>query len=139
MQSIKPLFQWIGVGGILLMFFAAATSGSDGDALSTTVADSIGAQIDLQREGDQLSVRGLFAGDAAAGDTLTYELAVRRSGTAGTTQSTQSGAFAPTPGGVDTLSTVRVSVETGDRLRLHLTVLADGAPVDSVRIERTIS
>lgn len=140
MQSALPVVHWIG-GGIIvvLVFFAAATEDAERQARSAPAPDSTGAQIDLEREGEGLSVRALFTGDASSADTLSYELTVRRCRAAGTTQTAQSGTFAVTPGRADTLSTVQVNVQSGDQLRLRLVVRADRQPVDTARIERTVS
>lgn len=132
-------FGW--VSGLLALCLAGGLSAQDGTAAAGhgAAADSTGARIGMERDGNQLRVQGLFAGTDAAPDTLSYELTVRRSGTAGTSQTAQSGVFAPTPNQVDTLSTVQVSVQSGDQLRLRLTIRADGAPIDTARIDRTIS
>lgn len=140
MHSATSAVHWIGGGVIVfLVFFAAATNGAGEQVFSTPGDDSADARIDLQRENDQLAVRGLFGGDEGLADILTYELTVRRRGAAGTTRSTQSGTFVPTPEAVDTLSTVQVNVQAGDRLRLRLIVRAGERPVDTARVERTIS
>lgn len=140
MQSALPVVHWIG-GGIIvvLVFFAAATEDAERQARSTPAPDSTGAQIDLEREGDACSVRALYTGEGASSDTLSYELTVRRRGASGTTQTAQSGTFSVGPGRTDTLSTVRVSVQSGDQLRLRLTIRAEGAPIDTTDLERTIS
>ncbi len=100
--------------------------------------DSIGAQIHTERTGDRLRVQGVFVNADVAADTLRYELSLRRSGAAGTTQTTQSGAFATGPGQADTLSTTQVNVQSGDTLILHLRVRRAGTPIDSARIRRII-
>lgn len=78
-------------------------------------------------------VQGAFVNDSTWTDELAYELNVRRTGESGTTQTTQSGTFETAPGQTDTLSTVRVSVQTGDRIELHLTIRQDGTLVDEDR------
>jgi nucleoid-associated protein YgaU len=100
--------------------------------------DSIGAQIHTERTGDRLRVQGVFVNADVAADTLRYELSLRRSGAAGTTQTTQSGPFTTGPGQADTLSTTQVNVQSGDTLTLHLRVRRGGTPIDSARAWRTI-
>ena len=100
--------------------------------------DSTGAQIHTERIGDRLRVQGVFVNADVAADTLRYELSLRRSGAAGTTQTTQSGPFATGPGQADTLSTTQVNVQSGDTLTLHLLVRRAEAPLDSARVRRTI-
>ncbi|WP_251965245.1 curli-like amyloid fiber formation chaperone CsgH [Salinibacter ruber] len=100
--------------------------------------DSTGAQIHTERIGDRLRVQGVFVSEDASADTLRYELSLRRSGTAGTTQTTQSGPFATGPGQADTLSTTQVNVQSGDTLTLHLLVRRAETLIDSVRVRRTI-
>jgi hypothetical protein len=124
---------------VLLVFFAAATGDAERQARSIPVPDTTGAQIDLEWEGEALSVWALFTGETTSADSLAYELTVRRCGAAGTTQTAQSGTFAVTPGRTDTLSTVQVNVQSGDQLRLQLVVRAGRQPVDTARIARTIS
>ena len=133
-------FGW--AGGLLALVLAGAVPMADGNGSGTLAAaetDSTGAHIGVERDDDQLRVQGLFSAPETVPDTLSYELTVRRSGAAGTTHTAQSGVFAPTPNRVDTLSTVQVSVQPGDELRLRLTIRADGAPIDTARIDRTIS
>jgi hypothetical protein len=92
-----------------------------------------------------LRVKGAFTNDRPDGsqdslvgaDTLTYRLNVRRTGAAGTSQSTQSGRFDTVSGQTDTLSTVRINVQSGDQVDLHLTIRRDGTLVDEVRRQRT--
>nr|WP_272502931.1 curli-like amyloid fiber formation chaperone CsgH [Salinibacter ruber] len=100
--------------------------------------DSTGAQIHTERFGDRLRVQGVFVNADTAADTLRYELSLRRRGAAGTTQTTQSGAFATGPGQADTLSTTQVNVQSGDTLTLHLLVRRAETPIDSARVRRTI-
>jgi len=100
--------------------------------------DSTGVQIHTERIGDRLRVQGVFVSEDASADTLRYELSLRRSGAAGTTQTTQSGAFATGPGQADTLSTTQVNVQSGDTLTFHLRVRRAETPIDSVRVRRTI-
>ena len=125
-------------GLVVLLGGMLGTVGSGSHAPPVS-SDSTGAQIDLQRDGGMLRVRGLFLGDARSSDTLAYELTVRRSGAAGTSQTAQSGTFAVTPGQTDTLSTVQVSVQTGDQVHLRLVVRAGRQPIDTARVARTVS
>ncbi len=139
MQLGIATFGW--VGGLLALCLAGGGGASGGEAspARAAAADSSGAHIGLEREGDQLRVQGLFVGAEAASDTLSYALTVRRSGAFGTTQTAQSGDFVPTPSRTDTLSTVRVNVQSGDRLRLRLMIRADGVLIDTARIDHSIS
>ena len=129
-------------GGFLALVLAGLFPMADGEASGAFAAvetDSTGVHIGVERDDDQLRVQGLFSAPETVPDTLSYELTVRRSGDAGTTHTAQSGVFAPTPNRVDTLSTVQVSVQPGDELRLRLTIRADESPIDTARIDRTIS
>jgi hypothetical protein len=81
-------------------------------------------QITVEREGSLLTVRPTFTlSDTTTTDTtvLRYDLTVERTG-ASTARSHQGGAFTPTPGRTDTLSTVRLNAQPGDRLTVHLVV-----------------
>ncbi|MCS3754405.1 hypothetical protein GGP79_002369 [Salinibacter ruber] len=100
--------------------------------------DSTGAQIHTERIGNQMRVQSVFVNADVPADTLRYELSLRRSGAAGTTQTTQSGLFATGPGQADTLSTTQVNVQSGDTLTLHLLVRRAEAPLDNARVRRTI-
>ena len=106
-------------------------------------ADSVGARLLIDETATGRRIHGAFTATRAhampADDgTLTYELEVRRTGSSGTTQSVQSGAFEPVVGQTDTLSTVEVNVQPGDRLRLRLVVRAGPTAVDSATVERTV-
>jgi hypothetical protein len=120
---------------LLLLGTAASPSSSSPDGPET---DSTGAQIHTERIGNQMRVQGVFVNADVAADTLRYELSLRRSGAAGTTQTTQSGPFATDPGQADTLSTTQVNVQSGDTLTLHLLVRRGEAPLDSARVRRTL-
>jgi len=129
-------------GGVLavLLSAAAATGGDAGPGAGPVMLpDSTNTTIELRRNGSTLRIRALFTGGPELPDALAYELSVRRNGAAGTTQTTQSGAFSVTPGRPDTLSTVTVNVQTGDRLRIHVRVRAGTRPVDTAHLERTLS
>jgi hypothetical protein len=77
--------------------------------------------------------------DPATADTaaLRYALTVERTG-ASTSRSHQGGPFTPTPGRVDTLSTVRLSARPGDRLHLRLVVQRGAAVVADLTRTETI-
>jgi hypothetical protein len=114
-----------------------------------TPDDSTGARLLVERQGERLLIQAAFTNDPDGSrdrasrdrlpkaDTLTYELDVRRTGTAGTSQSTQSGRFETAPGQTDTLSTVRINVQPGDRAKLHLAIRKGETLVDEVRQRRT--
>jgi hypothetical protein len=126
-----------GVSTLILLAGLGFTTPPSGEG-ATTSDDSTGAQIHTERIGDRLRVQGVFVSEDASADTLRYELSLRRSGAAGTTQTTQSGAFATGPGQADTLSTTQVNVQSGDTLTLHLRVRRAETPIDSARVRRTI-
>jgi hypothetical protein len=84
-----------------------------------------------------LLVQGLFVNDNTEADTLTYKLAARRSGPAGTSQSTQSGSFATAPGQTDTLSTIQTNVQPGSRVNIRLTICDNGTVLDETQWRRT--
>jgi len=132
MQLGGATFRW--AGGLLALCLAGVLTTPGGPP-----ADSTGAHIGVERDGNQLRVRALFAGAEPPADTLSYKLTVSRSGATGTTQTTQSGVFSVTPGRPDTLSTVQVNVQTGDHLRVHLRVRAGTRPVDTAHLERSFS
>lgn len=103
----------------------------------TTVKDTTGARLLIDRRDEMLRVRGLFINDSTAAGPLYYELEVRRTGEAGTSQSTQSGQFETAPMQIDTLSVVRVNVQPGDQVEMHLSIRRDETLVDEVRRQRT--
>lgn len=111
----------------------AASSSPTSDPHSLAPEDSSGAQIVLYRQDEMLRIRGMFVNDTLARGTLTFELEVRRTGDAGTTRSTQSGRFETAPDRTDTLSTVQVNVQAGDRLDLHLDIHRGDTLIDSTR------
>ena len=123
------------LGVLLLLGTAASPSSSSPDGPET---DSTCAQIHAERIGNQMRVQSVFVNADVPPDTLRYELSLRRSGAAGTTQTTQSGPFATGPGQADTLSTTQVNVQSGDILTLHLRVRRADTPIDSARVRRTI-
>jgi hypothetical protein len=87
-------------------------------------AEPIGdVHIRVERDGDVLTIIPTYALPDTAAVTAghRYELTVERTG-ASTARSRQGGPFTPTPGRVDTLSTVRVNAQPGDRVHLRLVV-----------------
>ncbi len=122
---------------LILLAGLGPTTNPTGEGVLTP-DDTTGAQIHTERIGDRLRVQGVFVNADATADTLRYELSLRRSGAAGTTQTTQSGPFATGPGRADTLSTTQVNVQSGDTLTLHLLVRRGETPIDSARVRRTI-
>ena len=148
-----PLFILfaVGLGGAGLLLVGAplsprtAVSNSFSSSQMERPTDSIGARLLVERRDDMLRVQGAFTNDRpdssqdslVGADTLTYKLDVRRTGGAGTSQSTQSGRFDTVSGQTDTLSTVRINVQSGDQVDLHLTIRRNGARVDEVRRQRT--
>jgi hypothetical protein len=135
------LMHALGLGAIGLSFLSSASLRTpvpeNHSSVPTTLDDSTGARLLVDRQDDVLRVRGLFINDSTATGPLTYELDVRRTGEAGTSQSTQSGQFETAPMQIDTLSTVRVNVQPGDRGEMHLSVRRDETVVDEVRRQRT--
>jgi len=136
----------LGLGGLGLLLVSAAPQGAPPSAMRSgpTPDDSTGARLLVERQGERLLIQAAFTNDPDGSrdrlpkaDTLTYELDVRRTGTAGTSQSTQSGRFETAPGQTDTLSTVRINVQPGDRAKLHLAIRKGETLVDEVRQRRT--
>jgi hypothetical protein len=85
------------------------------------------ARITVERDGGMFTIVPTYAlPDTAMADTaaLRYELTVERTGTS-TSRSRQGGTFTPAPGRADTLSTVRVNAQPGDRVHLRLVVRRD--------------
>ena len=122
----------------LLLFAPASLSGSPAtDRFVSSSDDSTGARLLLEQQGQMLRVQGVFTNEDTAAGPLHYALAVQRTGSAGTSQSTQSGQFETAPGQTDTLSTVRLNVQPGDRMELHLTIRRDDTLVDEVRQQHT--
>jgi hypothetical protein len=141
MNRISPTLGLSG-GLLAVLLWAVGPGPRTGPATPsgrTAATDSADAAIALERVGDRLRLRALFRGGPDLPDSLSYELSVRRSGAAGTTQTTQSGVFSVTPGRPDTLSTVEVNVRTGDHLRVRVHVRAGTRPVDTAHLERTFS
>jgi hypothetical protein len=91
-------------------------------------------RLTVERDGGMFTIIPTYAlPDTAAADTaaLRYELTVERTG-ASTSRSRQGGTFTPTLSRADTLSTVRVNAQPGDRLHLHLVVRRDGQIVADI-------
>lgn len=132
------LASGLSVSLLVLLLLGLGVAPAAPDPSPPAPDDSTGAQIHTERTGDQLRVQGVFVNAGVAADTLRYELSLRRSGAAGTTQTTQSGPFATGPGQADTLSTTQVNVQSGDTLTLDLRVHRAETPIDSARVRRTI-
>jgi len=135
------LMHALGLGALGLSFLSAASRGTpvpeNHSSVPTTLDDTTGARLLVDRQDSVLRVRGLFINDSTAAGPLTYAVEVRRSGEAGTSQSTQSGRFEIEPMQIDTLSTVQINVQPGDRVEMHLVIHQDEALVDEVRRQRT--
>lgn len=80
------------------------------------------ARIDVERVDDALVIRGIFEAATPPAAELEYDLAVSKSGPAGSSTSRQGGAFTPPADRADTLSTVRLGVQPGDTIRVDLRV-----------------
>jgi hypothetical protein len=133
---MMPLFRVGGtavLGALLLLLGSAA-----GPPGAAAPPDSTGAQIDVERDGERLHIRGVFANDTTRAGPLAYALAVRRTGPSGTSQTSQSGTFETAPGQTDTLSTVTVNASPGATLRLHLVIRRGETTIDTARVERTV-
>jgi hypothetical protein len=96
------------------------------------------ARLLVEHNANRLYVHALYAAVVPDSATWTYDLTVERTG-ASTTRSRQGGSFTPTPCRVDTLSTVRLNAQPGDRLSLHLTIRRHARIVESVRRDTTLS
>lgn len=108
-------------------------------AQSTTVPPSP-ADISVERDGSLLTIIPTYAlPDTAIADTtaLQYRFTVERTG-GSTSRSRQGGTFTPAPGRVTPLSTSRLNVQPGDRLRLHLIVRRHDEVVAEVTRTETI-
>jgi hypothetical protein len=104
------------IGGFLELFGAAVGT--------TANAQNGPAHILVSQNASIYMIQPTYAlPDTATGDTtaLRYELTVERTG-ASTSRSRQGGTFTPAPSRTDTLSTVRINAQPGDRLHLHLVV-----------------
>jgi hypothetical protein len=129
----------LGLGAVGLLLATTLSRGDPSSPIRSGIAgnDSTGARLLVERQGEMVRVQGAFTNDGTGTDTLTYAFEVRRTGDAGTSQSTQSGRFETAPGRTDTLSTVRVNVQPGDRMDVHLMIRRDETPIDEVRQQRT--
>lgn len=113
---------WALAGGLLLGAFWLS-----GGRAATAQPTAPPAQITVDRDGPTFAIRPIHTpSDAAGADTTTlhYELTLERTG-ASNLRSRQSGRFTPVPGRADTLSTVRINAQPGDRLHLRLVVHRD--------------
>ena len=95
------------------------------------------AQIHVTEEAGFLYVTGTYAGPAAAADSLTYRLEVRKEGASGASATAQSGAVRPESAA--RLSAVRLSVQPGDRVFLHLSILAGERLIAQDSLHRLLS
>ena len=96
------------------------------------------AEILLTRDGSSVQITGMYTNSAEQPGPLTYELDVTRTGSQGSTKSTQSGAFETAPNQRDTLSTSSVNVQDGDTLRIHLQVRYNAATIDEDSVHCTV-
>ena len=122
--------------GALLLLLGSAAAGPSGAAAPP---DSTGAQIDVERDGAMLHIRGVFVNDTTRAGPLSYALEVRRTGSSGTSQTSQSGTFETAPGRTDTLSAVAVNASPGATLRLHLRIQRGETTIDTAHVERTVN
>jgi len=144
-MSLPRLLLLLGLS-ITGLFFTAAVDGaerlasptySSPPSRSNAGTDSTGPQLRVNQQGGILHVQGLFANDSTKADTLTYKLATRHSGPAGTSQSTQSGSFETAPGQTDTLSTIQTNIQPGSRVDIRLTICHSGTVLDDTQWRRT--
>lgn len=141
MHSLAPHWFNASLYGLALCCVVALsfTHGPEGNSEVSSAAAPDGARILLEEDGSTLRIQGAFENDSSAwAEELAYELDVKRTGDAGTTRSTQSGTFETTPSRVDTLSTVQVNVQSGDRIEAHLTIERDETLVDEAHLQRHI-
>lgn len=96
------------------------------------------ARIEVERDGDTLLMRGIFEAADPPGAELNYTLDVRKQGASGTSSTRQGGAFTPTPGRADTLSTVRLGVQPGDTVEARLDVTGPAGFYVEVDFRETI-
>lgn len=101
-------------------------------------AGETGARILVERQEEGMRIQGAFVNDSTWTGELAYELDVQRTGSAGTSQTTQSGTFETAPGQADTLSTVQINVQSGDRVEAHLTIRWEEKLIDETRLQRHI-
>ena len=94
------------------------------------------ARLDVDRGDGAYTVRALF--DGTSGDSLSYRFRAVRTGPAGRSQTTQSGAFEAAAGRTDTLSTVRTSATPGDRIEMHLAVLHGDVTTSEAVVDETV-
>lgn len=130
----------LGLGTIGLSLLSAPSQGTTMPATCfsapTTTEDTTGAGFHVKRQGEMLRVQGLFLSDSVSAGTLAYKLNVQRTGSGGTSHTMQSGQVDVTPGRTDTLSSVRLNIQPGDQLEMHLSIRRDETVVDEVRRRR---
>ncbi len=95
-----------------------------GLAAGSVPPDSIAAEIGVERSDTGVTLTARYHG--TADDELEYRLVVRKSGPAGTSDSSQSGRFVPSGEGGHTLSTSRVNLSDGDHLAATLVLTRRG-------------
>lgn len=124
----------LGTAGLILGAFVSVGNGAPGSVERLEASsDPSGAQIQVHRQDETVRIQGVFINDHVEAGELRYELEVQRDGASGMARTTQSGAFATAPAQTDTLSTVHVRVESGDRTEVHLTIRREGGVVDETR------
>ena len=135
------LNRWIWgiVGGVVLGLISVgratpigAPPGASG-CRQVVRAECAGAQITVHRDDGAYCIRGIFANEYVGNATLRYELVVQRGGLAGTARTVQSGRFQTTYNRRDTLSTVRINVQPGDTVDLHLNIWRSGRLIDEAQ------
>lgn len=140
MHSSTRRILFIVAGLVLALLLGTGTLTAAAQGVSENESEPIeGIHIRVERDGANLTILPTYAlPDTAAGDTvaLRYELTVERTG-ASTSRTRQGGTFTPTPGDVDTLSTVHLNAQPGDRLHLHLVVRRKGEAIaEATRTEK---
>lgn len=93
------------------------------------------ARLFVERDGELFTVQALYLDSTPDTTALRYTFTVEHTGVS-TSRTRQGGTFTPAAGRTDTLSTVRLKAQPGDRLRLHLVVRrADGVVAEITRTE----
>jgi hypothetical protein len=97
-----------------------------------------GARLVVERSGDRLAVQALYAATVPDSTGWTHELRVERTG-ASTARTRQGGVIPRSHTPADTLSTIHLSVQPGDRVSLHLLIRRGPRVIDSARYDAVVS
>ena len=103
------------------------------EVVEAAEADGAGAQLVVEQKLALVRARALFVNEEGWRGPLVYKFTARRRGVSGTAEVNRSGTVSLDAGEGTVLTTLPISVESGDRLALQVVVFADTTPISEDR------